>query len=234
MDTVFPIRCIGCGRLSSEHKRRYLCASCISSIKLRIKFECIGCKNNTDLGKTCYKCRSSNPTDQLLIVLDYGNPLVVKMVKCFKYRFIQEIINPLSAVMRKYIIKLSRERCFNISGDGPIIIPVPLHQRRLNWRGFNQAELIAQSLSNALQAKTEMNCLRRIRKSRPQAEIEEKAERLKKPRGQFELINTESIIGRTVILVDDVCTTGATLNECARLLKNIGVKEVIGFVIARG
>lgn len=234
LDIVFPIRCIGCSKLSSSREMDYICRKCLASISTNNQSECIGCKNKIGMGKTCFKCKDTNYIDQLLIVLDYKNPIVVQIIKCLKYRLVREIINPLSILIKKYILNLSREKKLNILEKNPIIIPVPLHPRRLNWRGFNQSELIAQSLSDIIQCPVQINSLRRIKKSKPQADIKERVERLKEPIGIFRLVNSEPIRNNVVILVDDVCTTGATLNECARVLKESKAKKVIGFVIARG
>ena len=82
--------------------------------------------------------------------------------------------------------------------------------------------------------RTEDTVLIRTSVSKPQAEIDKKDERLENMSNQFKVSNNEKIKGKTLLLIDDVCTTGATLNECARILKEAGAKKVIGFVIARG
>lgn len=129
---------------------------------------------------------------------------------------------------------LAKEKHFNILADNPTIIPIPLHYRRLNWRGFNQAEIIAETISEITNLRTENTVLIRSSTSRPQAEIDKKNERLKNMDNQFKVFTDEKARGKTLLLVDDICTTGATLNECARVLKKAGAKKVIGFVIARG
>ncbi len=234
LDIIFPIRCLGCGKLFSNRKKDYLCKKCFVGISTNNNSECIGCKTSIGMGKTCFKCKDTNHINRLLIVLDYKNPIVVQIIKCLKYRFVQEIINPLSILIKKYIVNLSREKKFNILEKNPIIIPIPLHPKRLNWRGFNQSELIAQSLSDIIQCPVHIDSLRRIKESKPQADIKEKAERLEKPRSIFRLINSEPTKNRVIILVDDICTTGATLNEAAKILKEGGAESVIGFVVARG
>lgn len=156
------------------------------------------------------------------------------MIKAFKYRFVIDVVRPLSLLIKKYIFWLSNQKGFNIISENPLIIPLPLYYRRLNWRGFNQAEIIAQSLADILKIDFETGLLERTG-SRPQADIEIKEERIINAKGVYKKRgNLEKVKNRVVILVDDVCTTGATLNACARILKEAGAKKVIGFVVARG
>ena len=234
LDTVFPIKCIECGEFPIFPRREYLCKKCLKKLPLKENFECIGCKAGTPLGKTCINCRNTEPIDQLLIVSDYKDPAVVKIIKLLKYRFVREAIKPISIMMRKYIYHIGKYKKLNIIEEEPIITSVPLRYDRLNWRGFDQAGLIAEALADIVQQSVRTDIILRIKNSKPQAEIKEKTDRLKNPKGAFGVTNKAGIVGKTIILVDDVCTTGATLNECARILKENGAKKVIGFVIARG
>jgi len=235
LDTIFPIHCISCGRFSPQNRRDYLCKSCLQLIHIKKQFECIGCKKSSPLGKTCIDCRNEHwLVDNLLIVSDYKNPLLEKTIKVFKYRFVSDMADALNYLIKKYINWLVKEKKFNLAAENPIIIPVPLHPHRLNWRGFNQAKLIAQSLANCFQQNIYTDIMVRTKKSKAQADIKEKDQRLDNPKNKFKIINTQIIKNRNIILVDDVCTTGATLNECARLLKESGAKKITGFVIARG
>lgn len=238
LDTIFPIKCIECGEFPRFPKREYVCKKCVTGLSVKENFECIGCKATTPLGKTCINCRNTESIDQLLIVADYKDPAVVKIIKLLKYRFVVEAIKPISAIMQKYIYRIGKYKKLNIIEDEPIITFVPLRYDRLNWRGFNQAELIAKALADIVQQTVRPDIILRIKSSKPQAEIKEREERLKKPKGIFGMADKAGIAGKTIILVDDICTTGATLNECARILKNPptggGAKKVIGFVVARG
>ncbi|MDP3697622.1 MAG: phosphoribosyltransferase family protein [Candidatus Taylorbacteria bacterium] len=211
-----------------------MCKKCLKKLPVKENFECIGCKASTPLGKTCINCRDTESVDQLLIVSDYKNPAIVKIIKLLKYRFVTEAIKPISIMMKRYIYRMTKYKKLNILEEEPVITFVPLRHDRLNWRGFNQAELIAKALADIVQQAVRSDVILRIKSSKPQAEIKEREERLKKPRGVFGVIDGAGIAGKTIILVDDVCTTGATLNECARILKEAGAKKVIGFVIARG
>ena len=233
LDTVFPITCLGCGSFAPQNKREYLCKSCLRLIPIKKDLECIGCKTKSQLGKTCIECRGWS-IDHLFIVSDYKNKLLEKALKALKYRFITDLTVSFYPLIGKYIHWLAKKKNFSIISDNPLIVPVPLHPRRLNWRGFNQAEVISKIIAGITQLEVKNDILFRIAVSKPQADIEKKEERLKNMVNKFKISTKQELKNRTIILADDICTTGATLNECAKVLKNAGAKKVIGFVVARG
>ena len=229
VDLLFPIKCLGCGRFGD-----YVCRKCFGTTSIKKGFECIGCKRNTPFGQTCYLCAKINKVDQLLIVADYKNPLVEKIIKFFKYKFISDLGWPLSNLIKKYLKWLTLDKRFNVFEANPLLVSVPLHNKRLNWRGFNQSELLAKEIADTFQMEMASNIIDRTTNSVPQADIKEKEERLKNLSGIFRILSKEKVVGREVLLIDDVCTTGATLNECAKVLKANGVSKVVALVIARG
>jgi ComF family protein len=123
--------------------------------------------------------------------------------------------------------------------DSPLIVPVPLHPSRRRERGFNQSELLAAGLVRALAKRNagsnpqlSKSSLCRKRATTPQTGLSVSARR-ENLRGAFEVVNTEVIRGRVIVLVDDVMTTGATLSACARALKRAGAGKVMGLTLAR-
>lgn len=229
LDLVFPVRCIGCGKFGN-----YICRGCLRTIPVKKNFECIGCKRNTPFGQTCYLCAKTNSVDQLLIVADYNNPLVEKSLKFLKYRFISDLEWPLFVLVKNYLKWLTLDKKFNVFQISPLLVPVPLHPRRLNWRGFNQSELLTKDIADTFQMEMTPDIIERTGNAVPQADIKEREERLKNLNGVFKIRKKGGLIGREIILIDDVCTTGATLNECAKVLKANGVLKVLALVIARG
>ncbi len=121
---------------------------------------------------------------------------------------------------------------FFFNPTGAIIIPVPLSDRRLRTRGFNQAELMAVAITKRLPFIVENRHLKRIKHKTPQAKLGE--EKRKKNVFNCYSWSGKDLNGKSVILIDDVATTGATLNECARILKENGAGEVWGLVAAKG
>jgi ComF family protein len=112
-----------------------------------------------------------------------------------------------------------------------MIIPVPLHPKRLRWRGFNQSVLLARQISRAYNIPLDPFVVYRSKETPPQTQLTE-AERRKKVRGIFSLNPQRPIDGKRVLLIDDVYTSGATVNECSRCLKQGGAKEVYVLTLA--
>ena len=116
--------------------------------------------------------------------------------------------------------------------EGGILVPIPLHRVRKRERGYNQSEWIARGLSEELKIPVRASVLRRNRQTRTQTKLTA-VERERNVRGAFHVLDPLAVKGRTVFLVDDVITTGATLNACAECLKNAGVVSVVGLALAR-
>ncbi len=231
MDMVFPVQCIGCDAYT---RREYICRSCRTAIPRKSGQECIGCERPSPHGVTCMRCAKDHAVDQLLVAADYKTPLVQNALKLMKYQFIADIAPSLNTLLSRFIRSLTGHGAQDIFGDNPLVVPVPLHPRRLRWRGFNQSELLAESLARHFLLRMDTLALKRVHQTTPQADIREREQRLDNVSGVFSCAHPENIRGRTILLIDDVCTTGATLNECARILKVNGAKKVIALVVARG
>jgi ComF family protein len=118
-----------------------------------------------------------------------------------------------------------------------LLVPVPLHPARQRERGYNQAELLAQGLARSLrqtarEPRVEIRCLRRIRPTLPQTGLNLTARR-ENVRGVFAVARPEKVRDRSVVLIDDVMTTGATLAACAAVLKKAGARRVCALTLAR-
>jgi ComF family protein len=118
------------------------------------------------------------------------------------------------------------------AASDPLVMPVPLHPKRLRQRGYNQSLLLARHVAARLSAELDYTSLKRPKHTPPQAGLN-REERRKNMKGAFVLARPQSVEGRTVLLVDDVATTGETLNECARILKKAGCSRVLCLVLAR-
>lgn len=196
----------------------------------------------------CEKCRgalkiknirqfSVHPSKDDFVFLDgviYGlayaeNPEIQAAIKQFKYRYTQDLADHFGEIL---MTKISQLRAF--AKKKIIFIPIPLHRKRLWERGFNQAELIAENIAGRMAGQGQVySLLRRNRYTSQQAKLG-KRDRQYNLEGAFELSGDLSLLeGRVCFLVDDVCTTGSTLDECARILKQKGLKKVYGLVIAR-
>ncbi len=230
LDTLFPLRCLGCGR--GGH---WICRPCTSRIERRLDQECPLCRHHlTPLGAVCFSCRDSAPSalDGVFVVAHYHDPLMSRALHTYKYRFIPDLALPLGQLL---IDSLSRSAL----PLPDVLIPVPLHPRRLRYRGFNQSALLARIIGEELAPGLALpvldDVLLRTRFTKPQMKTESREERLENLRDAFALTpDQESLIkGRNIWLVDDVATTGTTLEECAQVLKSHGARSVWGIVLAR-
>jgi ComF family protein len=113
-----------------------------------------------------------------------------------------------------------------------LIVPVPLHPKRLRWRGFNQSVLLARQVSSACRAPMDPFVLRRRRETAPQTQLTEE-ERRKNMRGAFSVHPDRHIEDLRILLIDDVYTSGATVDECSRALRRGGAKAVYVLTLAR-
>jgi ComF family protein len=116
--------------------------------------------------------------------------------------------------------------------DYRLVVPVPLHPRRLRRRGFNQSLLLARRISRRYSLPLDFTALRRIRATVPQTELSA-AERRKNIRGAFAVFRAQTITEKDILLVDDVFTTGATVEECAKVLLKAGANRVDVLTLAR-
>lgn len=229
---VFPIRCIGCGELQTHGQ--YVCRTCLALVKFSPSAECIGCKEPATLGQTCSECQANGwHLDRVFSVTRLSQPLVERMVKVMKYQFVSAMSDSCFILLKRYARRLAKRK-YMLTDQNPLITPVPLHPYRMRWRGFNQSELIARQLASFFQLVCQPSVLTRSRSATPQAEIENRSERLENVHGQFTCSQPQLVANKTILLIDDVVTTGATLNECALMLKQHGALSVCALVFARG
>lgn len=210
----------------------YLCENCSGLIPSPSSTRCAFCTNPTIGGATCRWCSTSHALDILLVAADYGQNLTVRLVKGLKYRFVRDIANDMAAHMTTHL--KNRSKRLQLSSQTTLITPIPLHKHRLKWRGFNQADLLASHIANKLSLPYQADVLTRLKSTKAQADIEDRESRIKNMQGMFAVTRPESIKNKTVVLIDDVSTTGSTLDNASRVLKDNGAQRVIGFVFARG
>jgi ComF family protein len=250
IDLVFPIECLGCGE-----EKEWLCPRCFKLIALKSGQYCLHCKAPKRYGEFCQSCQPLYGLNGVWIAGDYEDKLLSAIIKNLKYRFARDlsvVLGDFLTLFLKNFIARSRFssqdvgeeniwRKFKTIKQSPdilldfshsVIIPVPLHNKRRRWRGFNQAEEIAATVANCFSLPLVLNRLIRIKHRPPQAKLKEN-ERQSSVRGIFAW-SGGPLNSRNIILIDDVVTTGSTLNECARVLKKNGAGEVWGLVAAKG
>lgn len=227
LDIFFPKFCANCQREGT-----YLCADCFSLIDLADRQYCPFCAipKETINGKPCNSCKKSKFLDGLFSAADYKNSIVKKLIKDFKYEpYVKDLARTLSFIIISFLLNLENKPDFG----GFSIVPIPLHIKKMKKRGFNQSEELAKELSKDLEIPFLNNILERIKNTTSQAELS-KEERIINASNAFICRNPKTIKDKKILLIDDVFTTGSTMEECAKTLKQSGAKEVWGMTIARG
>lgn len=225
LDTIFPIKCLGCGK-----EGEWLCPDCLSSIELLKDQLCPKCGKPSKNGKFCPDCSIKSKMTGILVGASYDDELLKKAIHVMKYNFVKGLAEPLSGLLMKTLKKNSQ---FSILNSEFLIIPVPLHLKRLKWRGFNQAFELAWCLEKNLDLEVKKDILIRSKYAKPQMQIKHHLARRKNIKNAFECVKPDEVKNKTIILIDDVCTTSATLEECAKALSLAKPKEIWGLVLAR-
>jgi ComF family protein len=225
--SFFPTRCIGCGTEGMQ-----VCMKCLGGVKFLDRQRCPHCKKSNISGMFCEKCGGVNYFfDQLLVCVGYReNKLVKKMIFGFKYRFNKGFLPVLGEILRTQLYYYSS---VVPALQSAIIVPVPIHKKRRRFRGFNQAGLLAEYLVEFFPEMNVCDCLQRVKYEVAQAKLNRK-DRLENLCGAVVLKKDFNLRGKTVILLDDVATTCATLKECSKALKDAGVRYICGLTLARG
>lgn len=229
-DCLFPAYCLSCGRFLKSEAKTYLCSDCQNKIPINSGIFCPLCFKRL-AGENIRKCSHSNKNsglDSLGIATSYENPLVRELIHKYKYGFAKEISWTLAKILMRYL-----EKSFPDDLKNYCLIAIPLHRQRLNWRGFNQSEELAKILSRQFFIPLNKNCLVRQKKTSSQAEIKDPQERKDNLENAFILKNKKLIENKKIVILDDVFTSGATMEAAAATLKSGGAKKIIGLVIAK-
>lgn len=223
MDWLFPKQCLVCHCFGY-----WLCPVCQEKLKPNQLSFCPVCHQPQMTIKVCLGCRHKSFLDGLWVMADYQEPLIRQVIHLIKYNFAFELSSILDSLIKSYFETTTGWR------NDFLLLPVPLHRRRFRWRGFNQAELLAAAVSRVKGNPIGEPLLKRVIYRSPQVKLNA-VQRFKNIKDNFQFNNFYSrSLPSELVLVDDVYTTGATMQECARILKNNGVGQVWGLVIARG
>lgn len=227
LELFFPASCLGCGKQGD-----WLCEDCFSLIEISPFQFCPFCQKPVRVFSEglCPKHRNKN-LNGLYSATSYNQKLVKLLLKNFKYEpFAKALAKPLSSLIIAYFLSAKKEDVFN-SADS-LLFPVPLTKKRERWRGFNQSAEICRIVAGFFKVPYQFNNLIKIKKTQPQVELK-KEEREKNIQGAFLLKNPQDVLGKKIFLIDDVFTTGSTMEEIARVLKQAGAQEVWGVAVAR-
>lgn len=228
---VLPIECIACGHSLSTDPVPFFCATCWQTIRPLQQPVCARCDQpfvspeatTYTPDHQCQHCQERPPDFQRAWTLFPYLPPLREAICSFKYRGKHTLARPLACLM---ISALPSEI------DVDVIIPVPLHPTRLRAREFNQSLLLADQLSHHLACPVSATNLVRIAATDPQTTLTRQA-RLQNLRKAFAVRKPQDLMEKRILLVDDVFTTGTTLNECAKTLRKAGTGPVFALTLAR-
>ena len=230
LEVVFPVVCVSCGT-----EGKYICEKCEVFLG-EASFICPICLRASFAGERHLACQHRHGLNGLASIWEYEGA-VQRLLHCIKYdgvvHAIEEIIERACGSMALDQKRFCTFLSFLFSPD-TLVTYVPMHSRKEKRRGFNQTELLANAL--AKQTKSAVACLlEKTKETKPQVDLD-KEERLYNMKGSFAISSgtlSVPITTLSVVLVDDVWTTGATMKECCKILKKAGIQEVWGFTLAR-
>jgi competence protein ComFC len=215
-DCLFPKVCFGC-----QKEGEYLCSACFDKINYIDDQTCRICNvNETDNG-ICQTCHDKTGIDKIIVATRYSGEITGQLVEAFKYNFVEALKEILVKILLKKVNKDS------LSGT---VVPIPLHKKRLVERGFNQAAELARPFAKLYNLEYDDKLLMRKKHTDQQAKLT-RTERLVNVDDAF-LVRGRA--PETVVLFDDVLTTGATFTQAAKALRAAGVNKIICMALCHG
>jgi ComF family protein len=219
VDSFFPRRCVGCGKGGG-----FLCPECLGKLPRLLPPLCPHCGRPQASGIVCPICRKRQTEIDGVRSPFRFDDVVREAIHQLKYRNLKAISPCLAELLADYL------RSNPLPGEA--LICVPLHPRRLRERGYNQSSLLARELGRCIALPVIEDCLIRVKQAQPQVRAVDVEERRRNVADAF-VCRDEKVSGKQIILIDDVCTSGATLESCAAALKNQGATSVWGLTLAR-
>jgi competence protein ComFC len=205
LNLFFPKKCINCQKYGD-----FLCYDCLSLIEI--------------MQKTYNLPENIQYLDKLFFATNFKDPIVKKLIYAFKYPpFIKGLSNILSDIIITHLTFMKTNL------DNFLIAPIPISKKRMNYRGYNQSEELAKQLSLKLKL-DHRNILEKVRETKSQIELG-KEERENNIKDAFSV--KDDVKDKNILLVDDVFTTGSTIDEASRVAKQNGAKQVWAVVVAR-
>lgn len=212
LDILFPSVCLSCRRHEGDASE-VICKNCFDAIRFnRIYSELSG-------------------TLILGAAASYDDVAVRNLIHALKYENLPSAAKPLAELIIKHVEYSALRKL--IEPEKSVIVPVPLHPARLRARGYNQSELIAGRLGTYFNIPVATSILKRVRNTSPQIEMKSRDARAENLRGSFSLNPNHELTAATIILVDDVYTSGSTIKEAAKALRALKLEKIIVLVAAR-
>jgi ComF family protein len=182
-----------------------------------------------DASPCCGECLQSPPPFEKAVAYGSYDGALRELIHLLKY----DRVRPAASVLGRMVSDCVVQLVSQFESEIPVVVPVPLHQKKLRERGFNQSELIAQEAMKLLPlGRMDCSVLSRVRATETQTGLTPEQRRAN-IRGAFRVLISDKISGKNILLIDDVFTTGTTASECARVLRKAGAKRVWVATVAR-
>lgn len=218
-DVFYPKYCFGCHRSGG-----YLCKFCCTQLPASTQSFCIVCNKPSLDGYTHHACTTEFTPDRLLSAFPYKYQVIVDMIITGKYLFVSETFAVLGLLAVEQI-----KNSYDITAFNDFIIcPIPLSPSRKRWRGFNQAEILASAFEHSFNIPA-IDLLARKKNTKTQKDLNAAQRKI----NMTDAFVVQRDIPEKVILIDDVCTTGQTLIEAAKILKQNGARTVVCITVAK-
>lgn len=234
LNLVYPPLCGICGKksLKEGYETLSICEDCFNKIKRNLPPYCKKCGRSlrglADAVELCWECFGKDFYYEKAWSCLLYEGAIKEALHLLKYSKKFSLSNLFCNLLAKFV-KDNPEILMEIDG----VVAVPLHSVKFREREFNQAHMLATAIVKAFNTKDLSGCLKRSIATRPQSALDKK-ERFDNVKGTFEATETRLVCGKNLLLVDDLFTTGATLNECARVLKKAGARRIHCLTFARG
>jgi ComF family protein len=229
-DWFYPRVCPGCAALS-DRPERYLCSACLAQVRLHDRGLCGTCGAPVEGGVghafLCGPCVEAKPAFDRARSAGHFHGVLREQIHQFKYSGALWLKRDLADFLLGCLSAHFTPEAVDV------VVPVPLHAVRERERSYNQSALLAQEVARRLGRRFDGRSLGRVKRAPSQTRLDAAHRRLN-ILGAFAVLHPEWVAQRCVLLVDDVMTTGATLNECARMLKKAGARSVWAVTVARG
>lgn len=227
---IFPPRCLGCSEILHPEDNRIFCPDCQTKINVIHGEICLICgtpfPDSPAPSHLCGDCLEAKPSFSCARAVFGYESVILEAIHRFKYKRDLSVGETLADVMADFSFP-----DVNVS-DYTMILPVPLHVKRLRERGFNQSLILAKAIGRKHKIPVNFSLLKRHQFTESQTGMNRK-ERSENIKGAFAVTDAEKIAGQNIILVDDVFTTGATANECAKTLLKAKARKVTVLTLAR-
>jgi len=227
VDIIWSMECLGCG-VSGE----WICNRCKMSLPISQDFPCMVCMKPCIGGEVHLACSEESGVRGLLVSSSRKHRVLKEAIRLIKYENLREVAKDLGYLLVQKV-EVSVLVLNLLMNQDTLVIPVPLHKAREWERGYNQSKLLAQELAINFPATLGSGIVIRHKQTKTQTGFDRK-KRFLNMKDAFQVVQADLVKNKNIILVDDVITSGATLDELAKVLKLNGAKEIWGVVLARG